>query len=102
VSARDQRKAHALLGNLLGRCESEGLPVLHWSIAEHGLLTARCLHDDPAHRLEAFEAWMRALDLGRWPDEERPDGAIRHQAAREGLDGVDVSLIAVIDPEGRS
>lgn len=102
MTARDQRKAHALLGRLIDRCEREGLPVLRWTIAEHGLLTARCMDDDPARRVAAFETWRRALGLGLWPETTRPDGATRHQAVREGLDGVDVSLIAIIATEGRS
>lgn len=97
MTARDQRKACALLSQLLDRCEREGLPVLRWTIAEHGLMTARCMDDDPARRAAAFETWTRVLGLGLWPEITRPDGTIRRQAVREGLDGADVSLIADID-----
>lgn len=102
VPKSPQHRAHALLGKLLDRCDREDLPVLHWAIAPHGLLTARCLDDDQPQRIVAFQAWTRALDLGLWPEDTSPAGAIRHQAVRENLDGADISLIADIHPENRS
>lgn len=93
---RAQQRAHALLGRLLARCGREGLPAIAWAVAEHGLLTGRCVGED---RMAAFEAWCRALDLGRWADTARPNGVILHQAAREDIDGVDVTLIAYEENE---
>jgi hypothetical protein len=96
-----QRRAYALLGRLLERGEREGLPVIDWAIASHGLLTGYCYDEAYAQRPATFAVWVAALDLGVWPTVRRPDGGRQLQAVREDLDGVDVTLVAPLPEETR-
>lgn len=97
---RSQRRAYELLGRIIDRCEREGLPVIDWAIASHGLLTGYCFDDDPAQRPATFRAWVAALNLGLWPAVDRKDGGTQLHAVREDVDGVDVTLVAPI-PEAQ-
>jgi hypothetical protein len=94
-----QRRAYALLGRMLERTEREGLPVIDWAIASHGLLTGYCYDEAYAQRPATFAAWVAALDLGQWPTTRRADGGTQLQAVREDVGGVDVTLVAPM-PEG--
>jgi hypothetical protein len=57
-----QRRAAALLGELLARAEAEYLPVLDWQIASRrALLTGHSLALTQAERRAAIAAWGAAL-----------------------------------------
>lgn len=97
-----QRRAHALLGKLLDRCEREGLPVIEWDIATHGMIIGRCFDPDHAKRPDELRAWADALGLHDWPERTLRRGK-RLQAIRENVaPGVDVEVLADIRQEGQS
>lgn len=94
-----QHRATALLGKLLDLGDREGLPVIEWEIATHGMLYGRCFHRDRSKRPGELRAWVEALDMHPWPDVTNADGSIRYHAVREDLDGVDVIVVADVRQE---
>jgi hypothetical protein len=93
-----QRRAHALLGKLLDRCGTEGLPVIHWAVGTIATLAGECLDNDAAKRRAQFEAWAEALQLERRPERTR-DGTTRLTAVGD-VDRVGVVITADIYDEG--
>ncbi|MGH3380226.1 MAG: hypothetical protein ACRDP6_36385 [Actinoallomurus sp.] len=96
-----QRRTNALLGKFIDRCYLEGLPVIHWSVGMISNLAGKCMDPDMVMRRAEFEAWVRALDLERRPEQSR-DGSTRLTAVRR-VERVDVVVTAEIytDEEGR-
>lgn len=63
---RWQRRSYKLLGELLTRYPR--LPAISWVVSEF-TLTGHCTHPESHHRRDAFDAWVDALGLERWPDD---------------------------------
>jgi hypothetical protein len=95
-----QRRAVRVLAELLERAQTNGLPVVAWSVSHAGAaLVARCLAHPPAQRHADFDAWCSALGASRWP--ERTSGSIAHlYAVAKNYDGlVDVAVLADLDDQ---
>jgi hypothetical protein len=64
VSTEHQRTAAAVLGDLLKRADRDSLPVLDWTIAEHGTSLVGRSHAMPQQdRRAVIAAWASALGL---------------------------------------
>jgi hypothetical protein len=92
-----QRKAHALLGELLAQATRDHLPPVTWTIGQAGAILHGNVGSSGADRRRAdFSAWRAVLGT---PDSdlETPDGgAVRLRAIWLRMQGVKVILSATI------
>jgi hypothetical protein len=96
---QQQRRAHKLLGDLLGRTERRmydetPLPPMRWAISSTGILVGDPLMPDPEAARKAYEAWAAELRIRKRHEHTR-DG-VTYLRAPGTVDGVQVTIEAEI------
>jgi hypothetical protein len=90
-----QRRAVAVLGELLQRAESEAVPVVEWEVGDVGpALLGRCAGPSVPAQVEAFDAWHALLGPADRVTENRIGALTRKIASWERYQGVHVVLAA--------
>lgn len=102
-----QRRGARLLGEMLARAATEGLPAIAWTIGSGGAgLAGRCEAHQMDERRQDFNAWRRAIGMwaGKGADAKREyadtSGTVRLADQWDQFEGVIVTLTADIWPEG--
>ncbi|WP_147397300.1 hypothetical protein [Amycolatopsis panacis] len=100
-----QLQAHAVLATVLTSAHVAGLPVLTWSVTDHGVLSAQIDgHGLPDHLVrDRFSAWVAflGLDEGWFPV---PGGTrtLRALGTVRSRDGHTVALALTASPTGQA
>ena len=102
-----QRRGAALLGEMLARAATEGLPAIAWTIASAGAgLAGRCEAPQMDERRQDFNAWRRAIGIwsGQGADAKREyadtSGTVRLVDQWDQFEEVIVTLTADIWAQG--
>jgi hypothetical protein len=102
-----QRRGAALLGEMLARAATEGLPAIAWTIGSAGAgLAGRCEAHQMDDRRQEFNAWRHAIGIwaGQGADARREyadtSGTVRLVDQWEQFEGVIVTLTADIWAQG--
>jgi len=89
-----QRRAVAVLTELLARAQRDGLPLMRWTVQPRAGLIASPDSTDPAQRRADWDVWCRVLGARPWP-EHTSSGRTHLHAVAERVDGlVTVAVLA--------
>jgi hypothetical protein len=91
-----QDRSYQVLGDLLKTGRAKKLPVVQWTLSEHAIV-GECLQPEYPKRRLTFEAWVEALELGRWDERTHDDGHTHLRAYTKDWNSRRVSIAVMAD-----